>query len=67
MTIDQQLQAAVRELGMRERCYPKWVAQGTLKADKAEHELKCMRAIIGTLTGLQALAGVVAHDKTQKQ
>lgn len=34
-----------RELAFRQRCYPKWVAKGTLTETKAEKELELMRSL----------------------
>jgi hypothetical protein len=35
-----------RELAFRERVYPKWVAKGTLKDDKAKAEIELMRSVV---------------------
>jgi len=35
-----------RELELRQRVYPKWVAKGTLSAKKAERELEQMRLVV---------------------
>lgn len=35
-----------RELAFRERCYPRWVAKGTLNEKKAEKELELMRVCV---------------------
>ena len=37
--------------------YPRWVAQGRLTADKADHETACMRSILATLEGLRNFLG----------
>lgn len=42
----QQLEELQRELKMRERVYPKWVAAGRLKKTDMEHRLNCFRAIV---------------------
>jgi hypothetical protein len=34
-----------RELAFRQRCYPKWVAKGTLNEKKAEKELELMQSV----------------------
>ena len=34
-----------REIKMRERVYPRWVASGTMSQEKADLELEVMRAI----------------------
>lgn len=35
-----------RELAFRERCYPRWVAKGTITEKKAEKELELMRLCV---------------------
>ncbi len=52
MTYQQQLEAARRELAMRERVYPRWVQQEKMTQEKADHEIAAMRAIVATLTPL---------------
>jgi len=49
-----QLACAKRELALRERIYPRLVAQETRLPAKAQHELAAMRAICATLAGLVA-------------
>ena len=38
-----------RELAFRQRCYPKWVAKGTLSEKKAEKELELMQHVVDFL------------------
>jgi hypothetical protein len=52
ISIEDQLRAARRELKLRERFYPGWIAQGRLTSATADHELAAMRAIVGTLEQL---------------
>ena len=35
-----------RELAFRQRCYPKWVAKGTLSEKKAAKELELMQSVV---------------------
>ena len=35
-----------RELAVRQRVYPKWVAKGTMKQDKADQEIELMRTVV---------------------
>lgn len=56
-TLDQQIQSVAREIKMRERVYPRWVASGKMKRENADYELECMKAILATLIGLQASQG----------
>jgi hypothetical protein len=43
------VECAKRELALRQRVYPKWVASGRLDARKADHEIECMKAIVSRL------------------
>lgn len=52
ITITDQLASAKRELRMRRRVYPQWVASKRLHQDTADHEIACMEAIVATLEGL---------------
>lgn len=51
-TIQEQVACAKRELAMRRRVYPNWVASGRMTQDKAEYEIACMDEIITTLAKL---------------
>lgn len=54
ITAADKLACAERELKMRERVYPRWVAEGRMSAGKAAHEIECMKHIIADY---QAAAG----------
>jgi hypothetical protein len=47
-----QLACARRELALRERVYPRWVAEERLLPSTAAHETAPMAAIVRTLQGL---------------
>ena len=49
MTIDDQIACVRREVAMRERAYPKFVAAGRMTQDKANREIAAMRAVLSTL------------------
>lgn len=49
-----QVECVRREIAMRERVYPKWVAAGRMTQKKADDELAAMAAVLGTLAGLEA-------------
>lgn len=51
-TIAQQIACVKREIRMREKVYPRWVARGTMDQPHADKELACMRAVLGTLESL---------------
>lgn len=42
---------AEREVKMRERVYPRWVAKGRMTQEKADRELALMKAIVAKLKG----------------
>ena len=46
MTVVEMHACAVRELAMRRRVYPRWVAGGKMKQDAADHEIAAMEAIM---------------------
>ena len=52
-SLDDQIECVQREIAMRERVYPKWVASGHMTERKADHELQCMRAVLTTLLKLR--------------
>lgn len=47
--LDQQLNEVERELGMRRRNYPKWVASGQMKQDQADRQIKLMEGVKETV------------------
>lgn len=47
------VRAAERELAMRRRVYPNWVASGRMKQDAADHELQAMQQIVDVLAMFQ--------------
>jgi hypothetical protein len=55
-TLDEQIDCARRELAMRRTCYPKWIAQGRLKQEKAAHEIEAMESIVETLEQIKEAA-----------
>lgn len=44
-----QIDAAVRELGLRRQVYPRLVAKGRLRQSSADEEIAAMAAIVETL------------------
>jgi hypothetical protein len=46
------LEAAEREAKMRASVYPRWIASGKMTEAKADHEVRCMIAIVGVLKAL---------------
>jgi hypothetical protein len=49
VTIEQQLACVKREIALRERVYPRFVAEQRLTQEKADAELATMRAVLVTL------------------
>lgn len=52
--IDIQIACVKREIALRERVYPKWVASKKMQADVAELEITRMQAVLETLRKVQA-------------
>lgn len=48
-TIHEQIACVKREIAMRERVYPKWIASGKMQADQAGLEIDRMKAVLETL------------------
>lgn len=53
VSIDEEILCVRRELAMRERVYPRFVADGRMKPDRAEREIATMRSILNRLTTLR--------------
>lgn len=51
-TLVEEILCIRRELAMRERVYPRWVAEGKMKPAMAEREIAWMRAVLDRLTAL---------------
>ena len=49
ISLHEQIVCVRREIGMRERVYPKWVSAGRMKQDVADREIAAMRAVLLTL------------------
>lgn len=54
VTLDDQIEAAERELKLRKRYYARLMNQGKMTEHFAAHQLACMAAICETLRQLQA-------------
>jgi hypothetical protein len=52
-----QIAAVRREIALRERAYPRWVANARMKPERAAFELGAMRAVLATLER-QSMPGV---------
>ena len=49
VTLTQQIACVSREIAMRKRCYPNWIARGTMQQAKADDEIRSMTAVLQTL------------------
>jgi hypothetical protein len=49
VSLDDMIGCAKRELALRQRAYPKWVANGRMNQDKADKEIAFMGAILNHL------------------
>lgn len=54
-TLEEQIKCVEREIGMRKRVYPNWVASHRMKQEKAEYEIKIMSEVLKTLKQLEEL------------
>lgn len=50
--LERQIKCVAREIGMRERVYPRWVAQGKMSQKVADEEIEAMRAVLASLQQL---------------
>jgi hypothetical protein len=48
-TLDAAIAEVTREIALRERVYPKWVAARRLPQKQAEWQLRCMRRVLEEL------------------
>jgi hypothetical protein len=54
VSIDDQIACVEREIGFRERVYPRWVEQKKMTQRVMERELLRMRAVLCTLVAVRA-------------
>lgn len=52
--ISEQIAAVEREINMRYRVYPSWVAKNRLSQAKADHEIEAMESVLETLRALKS-------------
>jgi hypothetical protein len=55
ISIEAQITCVKRELRFRERSYPRWVSEGKMTQQQADHELAHMKAVLATLEKIQAV------------
>jgi len=51
-SLDAQIKAVEREIGMRERVYPRQVKAGKMRQAEADFQIAIMRAVLETLRGV---------------
>lgn len=51
-TVQEQIRCVEREIAMRKRVYPKFVANGRMELATADTELACMEQVLRTLRSL---------------
>lgn len=61
MTLTEQIASVRREIAMRTRVYPNWVASKKMTQAKADHELAAMRAVLDTLQRTESLGATGRH------
>lgn len=54
-SLDEQLKCVEREISMRKRVYPRWVADGRMSSQKAEYEIATMNEVAESLFRLKDL------------
>ena len=48
-----QIRCVQREISLRQKVYPRWVAQDRMSGEKASDEICAMQAVLKTLTELE--------------
>ena len=64
-SVDEMRACIAREIRMREKSYPRWVAQGKLTRATADHELSCMYSVLEYLGGRQAEGATPTDSRRQ--
>lgn len=49
VSLPRQIECVEREIAMRRRVYPRWVAVGKMQQAKADDEIAIMEAVVATL------------------
>ena len=62
-SIEEQIACVKREVGMRERLYPRWVAMRKMSQSKADEELNAMKAALATL---ERISGMVHEAELRR-
>lgn len=62
-SIEEQIACVKREIGLRERLYPRWVAMRKMSQTKADEEINAMRAALATL---ERISGMVHEAELRR-
>lgn len=58
MKLTDQHACVQREIAMRKRVYPRWVASGKMTKPKADHEIATMEAVLATIEAVMKRGGI---------
>jgi hypothetical protein len=53
VTLVQQIKCVEREIGMRQRVYPRWIEAKRMTQKKADEEIAAMQAVLETLRSIE--------------
>lgn len=53
ITLHEQIECVKREISMRRRVYPRWIAAGKMTAESGDREIARMQAVLSTLERVQ--------------
>ena len=51
--LEEQIACVIREIGLREKLYPRWVLAGKMTQARSDREISAMRAVLASLQALQ--------------
>lgn len=54
LPLSDQIACVKREIGLRERVYPRWIEKKRMSQQKADHEMEAMRAVLVSLEEIAA-------------
>lgn len=53
--LPEQIAEIKREIGLRQRVYPRWIESGKLKRAAADHQMAAISSVLATLEGVQGM------------
>ena len=65
INIDEMIKCVEREIGMRQRVYPKWVAMKKMSQEKADLEIRTMTAVLDQLKIDKIVTGFADQEKAE--